>query len=61
MLLRIGRNSASRHTILPVLLGRVLVIIIGHFIAKKKRAEHEANLKLHRIDRSSAETAGKEA
>ena len=41
--------------------GALLVIIIGHFIAKKKRAEHEANLKLHRIDRSSAETAGKEA
>ena len=41
--------------------GALLVIIIGHFIAKKKRAEHEANLKLHRIDRSSAETSGKEA
>ena len=41
--------------------GALLVIIIGHFIAKKKRAEHEANLKLHRVDRSSVETAGKEA
>lgn len=34
-----------------------LVIIVGHLIAKKKRAEHEANLKLHRVDEKTLAAA----
>lgn len=35
-----------------------LVIVVGHLIAKKKRAEHEARLKLHPVTPHPAEDAG---
>lgn len=35
----------------------VIVIIVGHLIAKKKRAEHEANLKLHRVEEKTPAAA----
>ncbi|MDO5532399.1 TerC family protein [Sutterella sp.] len=32
-------------------IGAAIVVVVGHFIARKKRLEHEENLKLHKISK----------